>query len=96
MKAALRFIALIKQDENLQVIREELSAISGLYGAYGKETPVIPHTPLPFTHFLLYLAWSVDMTQRGLIHAHGALIFDASMGSKQLSMFLSIFILSFI
>ena len=45
VKGAHRFITLIKQELNARIVQEELDAVQGKYGAYGKEEPRIPDVP---------------------------------------------------
>lgn len=79
--ADLRFLTLIKQPENLEVIREEMRALDGLYGCWLQE-PKLPQVPCPFTQFLLGSAWSVDLDDP--VDAYSAQVLNlwADMGPK--------------
>lgn len=59
LEAAARFITLIKQKENAEIIREEIHGIHGLYGIFGT-LPELPDVPCPFAHFLMQSAWTSD------------------------------------
>ncbi|KAI5888226.1 uncharacterized protein SCHCODRAFT_02636092 [Schizophyllum commune H4-8] len=56
VSAARRAIQLFRVPDNAQIVQEELRAIDGKYGPHGREEPVIPHRPCPYTLFLLNLA----------------------------------------
>ena len=57
--AAYRFLTLIKQKDNAQIIREDLRLIEGKYGRW-KQVPKTPAVPLPYTTFLLGSSWTTD------------------------------------
>ncbi|TFK72818.1 hypothetical protein BDN72DRAFT_957001 [Pluteus cervinus] len=61
LKAALRFMKLIKQKEHARVILEEIKALNGKYGSHLEKTPLIPSVPCPFTSLLMKLAWSLNL-----------------------------------
>lgn len=60
LKAATRFIKLIKQKEHAEVILEEIKALNGKYGSNLDKPPLIPDNPCPLASFLLHSAWSID------------------------------------
>ena len=60
LKAGTRYITLIKQKENAEIIREEINGIHGLYGTFNTP-PEPPKVPCPFTHFLMQLAWTSNL-----------------------------------
>ncbi|KAL1746544.1 hypothetical protein HDZ31DRAFT_62099 [Schizophyllum fasciatum] len=66
IKAVLRMATLLGQKSNAQIVKEELRSIEGKYGPYMAETPNIPDVPCPYTAFLLYLAFTVDMDPASL------------------------------
>ncbi|KAL1712268.1 hypothetical protein EV715DRAFT_213981 [Schizophyllum commune] len=66
VKGAHRFITLIKQELNARIVQEELDAVQGKYGAYGKEEPKIPDVPCPYTTSLLNMAFNVDHDEDSL------------------------------
>ncbi|TFK70018.1 hypothetical protein BDN72DRAFT_959143 [Pluteus cervinus] len=61
LKAALRFMALIKPKENAEVIEQEVKALNGKYGSHLRQPPAMPSVPCPFTSFLMTSAWSIDL-----------------------------------
>ena len=61
LKATTRFITLIKQKENAEIVREEINNIHGLYGIL-RNPPKVPEVPCPFSHFLLHSAWTSDLS----------------------------------
>ncbi|TFK70016.1 hypothetical protein BDN72DRAFT_819439 [Pluteus cervinus] len=80
--AALRFMALIKQKENADIIKEEVKALNGKYGSRLSQPPLIPSVPCPFTNFLMNSAWSVDLTpdpKSGYMYLSNAIDEDAFM-----------------
>lgn len=83
LKATLRFLTLIKQPDNADIIRHELSELNGKYGR-GDEEPQLISIPCPYSLFLLASAWSVDLDASnyyatGMSLLHSAL--SARMGS---------------
>lgn len=56
VQAAHRFITLIKQPDNADVIREELLALDGRYGA-ARASPEIPDVPCKFLLTVLGNSW---------------------------------------
>jgi hypothetical protein len=60
LQAATRFITLIKQKENAEIIREEINNIHGLYGIF-RTPPEVPEVPCPFAYFLMLSAWTSDL-----------------------------------
>ena len=82
LKAATRFMTLIKQEDNATVIQEELRAIDGLYGRHHDDPP-IPDIPCPFTHFLLRSTWSTELGDGAHPYTSNTLPMDAGMGSTE-------------
>ena len=80
LKAATRFMTLIKQEDNATIIREELRAIDGLYGRF---KPRIPDIPCPFTHFLLLSAWSTELSDEKKSYKSNVIPLKAGMGSME-------------
>jgi hypothetical protein len=62
LKATRRFLTLIKQKSNAEIIRAEIQSIDGKYGALG-EKPDIPAVPCPYTALLLATCWSIDLKE---------------------------------
>ncbi|KAJ7276309.1 hypothetical protein B0H12DRAFT_1005119 [Mycena haematopus] len=58
--AARRFLTLIKQQDNVELVREELRALQGNYGE-GTTEPRMPNVPCPYTTFLMASAFCVDL-----------------------------------
>ncbi|KIM36365.1 hypothetical protein M413DRAFT_292228 [Hebeloma cylindrosporum] len=83
VKAAARFVTLIKQEDNAAIITEELKAINGLYGRF-MEDPKIPDIPCPFTHFLFMSAWSAELSDGKRAYLATASSLEASMGTIDL------------
>ncbi|KIM35252.1 hypothetical protein M413DRAFT_32608 [Hebeloma cylindrosporum] len=79
LKAATRFMTLIKQEDNALIIREELRAMDGLYRLYGP----IPDVPCPFTYFLFESAWSTDLSKEEDSYNSNVMTLKAGEGSKQ-------------
>ncbi|KAJ7781350.1 hypothetical protein B0H16DRAFT_617226 [Mycena metata] len=81
--AARRFITLVKQKDNAEIIREQLQSIQGKYGL-GKTEPHMPAIPCPYPTFLVSSAFCIDL-EAG--HAYGSgvsfqnSVLDANMGS---------------
>ncbi|TFK72813.1 hypothetical protein BDN72DRAFT_762823 [Pluteus cervinus] len=75
LEAALRFMNLIKQTENAEIIKEEIKALNGKYGSHSRKRPLIPSVPCPYTSFLMTSAWAVDFmpTQSGCMYLSNAL-----------------------
>ncbi|KAJ7742508.1 hypothetical protein DFH07DRAFT_836669 [Mycena maculata] len=62
LKAARRFITLIKQKDNAEIVKDELRAIQGKYGSSADTSePKFPDIPCPYSTFLLASAWCVDL-----------------------------------
>ena len=61
LRAVRRFLTLVKQKKNAEIIREELRAIDGQYGRFEQE-PDIVAIPCPFATSLLGISWTVDLT----------------------------------
>ena len=60
LKAVRRFITLLEQKDNAEIVLYEIASINGKYGRY-RETPEIADVPCPYTAFLLCQAFSVDL-----------------------------------
>ncbi|KAH9918152.1 uncharacterized protein B0H18DRAFT_883037, partial [Fomitopsis serialis] len=57
--AISRFVTLLKQRENAEVVRAEIQKLQGKHGRWTQE-PKLPKYPCPFTASLLGMAWCVD------------------------------------
>ena len=82
LQAATRFITLIKQKENADIIREEIRSIHGLYGIF-QTSPEIPIVPCPFAHFLMFSAWTSDFNNPKEIHESSGITLSAAMGTSE-------------
>ena len=80
-RATTRFITLIKQKENAEIIREEINNIHGLYGIY-KTPPKLPEVPCPFTHFLMHSAWTSDLNDPKEFYSSRGAVFPSGMGTS--------------
>ncbi|KAE9403599.1 hypothetical protein BT96DRAFT_814672, partial [Gymnopus androsaceus JB14] len=67
LRAADRFITLVKQPVNAAIIREEIKSVQGKYGRHEQE-PQIPDAPCPYSIFLLACALNIDLEER---YIHG-------------------------
>ncbi|KAJ7179228.1 hypothetical protein C8R46DRAFT_1187614 [Mycena filopes] len=80
--AARRFLTLVKQKDNAQIIRDQLRAIQGKYGP-GQTEPLMPEVPCAYPTFLMASAWCVDLEAS---YASGVSfrnsVLEASMGSS--------------
>ncbi|KAF8165997.1 hypothetical protein B0H34DRAFT_649747 [Crassisporium funariophilum] len=81
LQATTRFMKLIKQKENAEIIREEINALHGLYGVFSQK-PDLPEIPCPFAHFLVSSSWSGSYLDNRF-HAHDTSSLDAGDSSKQ-------------
>ena len=86
LSAAARFLTLIQQKDNAEIIREELRLIQGKYGRW-RRSPEIPKVPLPYTTFLLASSWNMDYEDLLLPYVSGTCFSNdvqwADMGSTQ-------------
>ena len=80
--ATTRFITLIKQKENAEIIREEINNIHGLYGIF-RTPPKLPEVPCPFVHFLMHSAWTSDLNDPKEFYESSATVLPAGMGTRQ-------------
>lgn len=81
LQAATRFINLIKQKENAEIIREEINDIHGLYGEFGT-LPELPEVPCPFAHFLMHSAWTSDLNDPKEFYESRGCVLPAGMGTR--------------
>ncbi|KAI0045830.1 hypothetical protein FA95DRAFT_1560805 [Auriscalpium vulgare] len=85
LRATMRFITLLKQDDNAELVRAELATLHGKYGRWGEE-PRIPKVPADFVAFLLATSWSVALESEdgyasGISFANDVLYADMSVGA---------------
>ncbi|KAL0579174.1 hypothetical protein V5O48_002855 [Marasmius crinis-equi] len=80
--AARRFIELAKVKENAEVIREELRAIEGRFGAHTIEQPTIGEYPCPFSTFLLGMAFNVDVQDDVYASNSGIDFFNSALDAR--------------
>jgi hypothetical protein len=64
LRAAHRFIELVRQPRNAEIIGYEIDAIHDKYGRYEQE-PDMPDVPCPFVSILLQQAFCVDLSKEG-------------------------------
>lgn len=60
MYATARFIRLLKNEHNSEIVRHELAAIQGKYGRSGQKPRMI-NAPCGYLAFLLAQAWNFDL-----------------------------------
>ncbi|KAF5336256.1 hypothetical protein D9758_016062 [Tetrapyrgos nigripes] len=84
LRGVNRFLALLRNENNASIIRDEIRRVQGVYGRRG-ESPYMPLMPCPYTLFLLSLAWNVDMGDLEQPYFSGAgfdsCVFSPNMGS---------------
>jgi hypothetical protein len=85
--ATRRFLALVKQKDNAEIIREEIRSLHGKYGRW-KHSPKMPGVPSYYIGFLLASAWNLDFDERenGAYVSGGSLnnaLLSANMGSSE-------------
>ncbi|KAF8968231.1 hypothetical protein BDZ97DRAFT_1655263 [Flammula alnicola] len=83
LKAAIRFMTLVKQKDNAEIVREEVHALNGLYGSAMAEAPTIPDVPCPFTSFLLASAFSADLSDPEKWYGSSIIYESAKMGTLE-------------
>lgn len=60
--AARRFLTLLEQRENAEIVLDELRRLQGQYGRQeSQDTPRIPRVPCSYISFLIGSAWNVDI-----------------------------------
>ncbi|KAK7440623.1 hypothetical protein VKT23_016971 [Stygiomarasmius scandens] len=84
-RALHRFITLIKNPNNAEIIRDEIRGMQGEYGRQGDKTPV-PLMPCPYTLLLLSMAWNMDFESPEFAYASGT-GFDCHILPPELSSF---------
>lgn len=70
LRAADRFITLVKNPVNAAIIREELKSIQGKYGRHGSLKPRIPDAPCHYSIFLLASALNISLEDND-VHGGG-------------------------
>lgn len=60
LRAARRFLTLVKQKVNAEIISDELRLLQGEYGRKG-EKPRMPDVPSIYISFLLASAWNIGL-----------------------------------
>ncbi|KAJ8472359.1 hypothetical protein ONZ45_g16678 [Pleurotus djamor] len=58
VQATRRFIDLVNQPQNAEIIRYEINAIQGKYNLKSRVKPVLPQIPCPYLMYVLAMAWS--------------------------------------
>ncbi|KAJ7146263.1 hypothetical protein C8R44DRAFT_10800 [Mycena epipterygia] len=80
-----KFLYLIQEEDNVQIVEEEIRAIQEKYGS-GDSEPKFPVLPCPYTTFLLASAWCVDLEYPGYYASGGEFRYTflpAMMGSTK-------------
>ncbi|KAF5338855.1 hypothetical protein D9758_015579 [Tetrapyrgos nigripes] len=77
LKGTRRFLALLKNENNAEIIRDEIRRAQGVYGRNVKGTadergPLMPLMPCPYALFLLTQAWDCDVGDVKDSYASGA------------------------
>ncbi|KAI0043324.1 hypothetical protein FA95DRAFT_1563448 [Auriscalpium vulgare] len=84
LRAALRFLALLAEKDNAQLVAAEVAALHGLYGRWG-EAPEMVKVPAPIVAFLLATSWSLELESKESPYASGVSfdngVLDAEMGT---------------
>jgi hypothetical protein len=84
LAATHRFLMLIKQKDNAEIIREELRQLDGKFGRW-RQKPALPKIPCPYIAFLLGSTWSLDLSDPNDFYACGLSfrsgVLSANMGS---------------
>ncbi|THU86830.1 hypothetical protein K435DRAFT_617037, partial [Dendrothele bispora CBS 962.96] len=84
LAATRRFLALIQNEDNGEIIRDELRRAQYKYGRR-RESPLMPVMPCPYTLLLLAQAWNIDLGSVEDAYASGAglenSILNPNMGS---------------
>lgn len=81
--AARRFLDVVRQPENKEIIQEELRSLDGKYGRH-QQGPAIPAVPCPFTARLLGDSWDCDLSEESSYvsgTSFGSAILHAEIGS---------------
>ncbi|KAK7440622.1 hypothetical protein VKT23_016970 [Stygiomarasmius scandens] len=68
--ALQRFLTLIKNPNNAEIIRDEIRRAQGVYPRQGDDTPV-PLMPCPYTLMLLSMAWDMDLHSPEIAYSSG-------------------------
>ncbi|KAJ7146270.1 hypothetical protein C8R44DRAFT_656478 [Mycena epipterygia] len=80
-----KFLYLIQEEDNVQIVKEEIRAIQGKYGS-GDSEPKFPAIPCPYTTFLLASAFCIDLEPPQYYTTSGAFryrVLSATMGSTE-------------
>ncbi|KAK7440619.1 hypothetical protein VKT23_016967 [Stygiomarasmius scandens] len=60
LTAVHRFITLLKNPNNADIVRDEIRRVQSVYGRMGEE-PRVPLMPCPYVLLLLSMAWNMDL-----------------------------------
>jgi hypothetical protein len=71
LRATRRFLTLIQNENNAQIIRDEIRRVQSVYGRHGQK-PAMPLMPCPYTLLLLIQAWNVDLSDLEQPYTSGA------------------------
>ncbi|KAK7030258.1 hypothetical protein VNI00_014275 [Paramarasmius palmivorus] len=61
LSATRRFLNLLKNPDNAEIIRDELRRAHGKYGRQGETPPIIRDSAFPYTQFLFVQAFNMDI-----------------------------------
>ncbi|KAI0057868.1 hypothetical protein BV25DRAFT_1862754 [Artomyces pyxidatus] len=75
-----RFLALVREKANAEIVLAEIKGMQGLYGR-PNDLPAMPKTPAPFIVFLLAAAWSLSLEPGDTPLPGTVYILDANMGT---------------
>ncbi|EEB95884.1 hypothetical protein MPER_05078, partial [Moniliophthora perniciosa FA553] len=74
-----RFLNLLKNPDNVEILRDELRRAQGKYGRQGK-APHVPALGFPYAHYLLAQAWDTDLDNPHYAYASGVGLEDGVVG----------------
>ncbi|KAK0206519.1 hypothetical protein DFS33DRAFT_594858 [Desarmillaria ectypa] len=86
LKATRRFLTLLEQKENAEIVLDEIRRVQNKYGRW-REKPELPNLPCSYISFLMGSAWNVDLDDPADPYFHRGTflgsILDADMGSTE-------------
>ncbi|KAG7449251.1 uncharacterized protein BT62DRAFT_929226 [Guyanagaster necrorhizus] len=86
LKAARRFLTLLQQKDNAEIVLDEICRVQNKFGRWRKK-PELPNLPCSYISFLMGSAWNADMDDPADPYFHRGTflgsILDADMGSTR-------------
>jgi hypothetical protein len=82
--ATRRFLTLVKQKDNAEIIRSEIQSIDGKYGP-GSKQPKIPKVPCPYTTLLLATSWTTNLEDSEGLYTSGTTFKNDTLPAGMLS-----------